>query len=143
MVTVIRDLSKMVLVSRLWRLFEASRSGFLAWMTCGPSKREASNEALMKGNKQCHVRSRAPYGSHRTSDDIQKSRITCSEKRVARLMKDAGICGVVRRKHRQTPLDTHAASYADNLLARNFKVDAENLRWVTDITYVPTVQGWL
>ena len=58
-------------------------------------------------------------------------------------MKETGICGVVRRKHGQIPLDTHAASYPENLLARNFKADAASLKWVTDITYVPTEQGWL
>ena len=59
------------------------------------------------------------------------------------LMKDAGICGVVRRTHRQTPQDTHAASYAENPLTRNFKAEAANLKWVTDITYIPTEQRWL
>ena len=58
-------------------------------------------------------------------------------------MKETGICGVVRRKHRQTPLNTDAASYPEILLARNFKAVAANLKWVTDITYVPTEQGWL
>ena len=58
-------------------------------------------------------------------------------------MKDAGICGVVRRKHRQTPLDTNAASYPKNLIARDFSAEAANLKWVTDITYIPTDQGWL
>ena len=141
--TVIRDLSKMFPVSRLCRLFEVSRSGFLAWMTRGPSKRESSNAALMKSITACHVMSRGTYGSHRTWDELHKSGIACSEKRVARLMKDAGICGVVRRKHRQTPLDVHAASYPENLLARNFKAEAANRKWVTDITYIPTDQGWL
>jgi transposase InsO family protein len=58
-------------------------------------------------------------------------------------MKDAGICGVVRRTLRQTPLDTHAASYAENPLTRNFKAEAANLKWETDITYIPTEQRWL
>ena len=58
-------------------------------------------------------------------------------------MKDAGIYGVVRRKHRQTPLDTNAASYPDNLLARCFSAEAANLKWVTDITYIRTYEGWL
>ena len=56
-------------------------------------------------------------------------------------MEDAGICGVVRRKHRQTPLDTNAASNPDNLLARDFSAEAANLNWVTDITYIPTERG--
>ena len=87
--------------------------------------------------------SNGTYGSHRTWEELHKSGIPCSEKRVARLMKDAGIYGVVRRKHRQTPLDTNAASYPCNLLARCFSAEAANLKWVTDITYIPTEQGWL
>ena len=140
---VIRDLAKEYSVSRLCRLFNASRSGFIAWMTRGPSKRETSNEALVKLIKKCHVMSRGTYGSHRTWNELHKSGIPCSEKRIARLMKDAGICGVVRRKHRQTPLDTNAASYPKNLIARDFSAEAANLKWVTDITYIPTDQGWL
>ena len=130
-------------VSRLCRLFKASRSGFIAWMTRGPSKRESSNVALLKHIKKCQLMSNGTYGSHRTWDELHKSGIPCSEKRVARLMKDAGIYGVVRRKHRQTPLDTNAASYPDNLLARDFSAESANLKWVTDITYIPTEQGWL
>ena len=112
-------------------------------MTRGPSKRESSNVALLKDIKKCHLMSDGTYGSHRTWDELHKSGISCSEKRVARLMKDAGICGVVRRKHRQTPLDTNAASYPDNLLARYFSAEAANLKWVTDITYIRTLEGWL
>ena len=55
-------------------------------------------------------------------------------------MKDAGTCGVVWRNHRQTPLQLNAASYPENLGAKNFKADAANLKWVTDITYGPTKQ---
>jgi transposase InsO family protein len=58
-------------------------------------------------------------------------------------MKEAGICGVIRRKRQPTPLDTHAASYPENLLDRDFKAESANLKWVTDITYIPTGQGWL
>ena len=124
--TVICDLPKMFPVSRLCRFFEVTRSGILAWMTRGPSKRESNNAALMKSIKTCHVMSRGTYGSHRTWNDLHKSGIACSEKRVARLMNVAGICGVVRRKHRQTLLDVQGASYPENLLARNFKADAAN-----------------
>jgi putative transposase len=102
-----------------------------------------SNEAFLKHITKCHLMSNGTYGSHRTWDELHKSGIPCCEKRVARLMKDAGIYGVVRRKHRQTPLDTNAASYPDNLLARDFSAEAANLKWVTDFRYIPTEQGWL
>jgi len=138
-----RDLSKMSSVSRFFCLFEANRHSFIAWITRGPSTYESSNEALLKHIKKCHRVSNRTYDRPRTWDELHRSRIHCSEKRVARLMKDAGICGVVRRKHRQTPLDTNATSYPDNLLARDFSAEAANLNWVTDITYIPTERGWL
>ncbi len=69
---------------------------------------------------------RETYGSHQTWDELHKSGTTRIEKRAASLMKDAGVCGVVRRKHQQTPLDIGVASYPENLLARNFKADAIN-----------------
>ena len=75
--------------------------------------------------------------------ELHKSGIPCCEKLVARLMKDAGICGVVRSKHCQSPLDTNAVSYPDNLFARDFSAEAANLKWVTDFRYIPTEQGWL
>ena len=58
-------------------------------------------------------------------------------------MKNAGICGVVQRKHRQAPLDINAAIYPENLLARDFAVEAIILKRATDITYIPTEPGWL
>jgi transposase InsO family protein len=97
----------------------------------------------MKSIKACHVMSRRANGSHLTWNDLLKSGISCSEKRVTWLIKDAGICGVVRRKHRQIPLFTNAASYLENLLGRNFWAETLNRKWVTDITYVPIYQGWL
>jgi hypothetical protein len=108
-------------VSRLCRLLEASRTGFIALLSLGPSKREPGNEALLEDIKKCHLMSNGTYGSDRTSDELCISGIPCSENRVARLMKDAGICGVVRRKYRQTPLDTNAASYLDRFEKLNLR----------------------
>ncbi len=88
--------------------------------------------------KKCSLISHGTYGSNGTWDELHNSGILCIEKRVAGRMKDAGICGGVRRKHRQTPLDLHSESYPYILLARDFSPKSANQKWVTDNTYIPT-----
>ena len=83
------------------------------------------------------------YGSPRIWNDLKKRNVPCSENRVARLMRAAGIVGIQRRKFKATTNSNHHWPVAPNLLERNFSVDEPNKIWVTDITYIWTWEGWL
>ena len=88
-------------------------------------------------------RSRQTYGSPRLSDELQDSGVSCSENRVARLMRLSGIRAVGKRKYRVTTNSKHNHPIAENLLNRQFSADKPNAVWLSDITYIWTAEGWL
>jgi len=89
-----------------------------------------------------HQRSRENYGSPRVTAELQALGVRCGENRVARLMRENGICAK-RRRYRATTNSKHNLPVAPNLLARQFTVDRPNAVWMTDITYIWTSEGWL
>jgi putative transposase len=90
-----------------------------------------------------HAESRGRYGSPRVHRELVAKGLTVSKHRVARLMRENGLRGKRRRKFRHTTDSDHALPVAPNTLARDFTADAPNEAWVTDITYIPTREGWL
>jgi transposase InsO family protein len=90
-----------------------------------------------------HDRSRKTYGSPRVTAELHAQGVCCGENRVARLMREAGICAKRKRKYRVTTNSKHNLPVAPNLLARQFTVDRPNAVWVSDITYIWTSEGWL
>lgn len=88
-------------------------------------------------------RSRQTYGSPRLAVELRESGVSCSENRVARLMRQSGIRAVGKRKYRVTTNSKHKHPVADNLLNRQFRTDRPNTLWLSDITYIWTSEGWL
>ena len=88
-------------------------------------------------------RNRQVYGSPRLTVELNDSGVSCSENRVARLMRQSGIRAVGKRKYRVTTNSKHNHPVAGNLLNRDFSVDRPNAVWLSDITYVWTSEGWL
>lgn len=121
-----------------------SVSGYYAWQKRGPSARAQSDEELLKAIRAIHQASRGLYGSPRIHAALQQAGVPCSRKRVARLMREAGIHSQrrVRRRVRTTDSD-HRRPVAPNLLRRDFSASAPNQKWVGDILGVPTDEGWL
>jgi transposase InsO family protein len=127
----------------LCRVLEVSRSGYYAFEKRGPSKRETSNCQLMAEIRVAHKKSRRSYGSPRIHRELRAQNRRVGRKRIARLMQEAGIVG--RRRHRfcRTTDSDHGLPVAENILDRKFETSRPNQAWVADITYIPTMEGWL
>jgi transposase InsO family protein len=130
-------------VSVVCRLLEVSRSGFYAWEERGPSNRSVQDGKLAVQIAAIHKASGNTYGSPRVHDELADEGVSVSRKRVARLMTELGLQSVRRRRFKATTDSNHALPVAENVLDRKFEVDAPDVAWVTDITYVWTSEGWL
>jgi len=130
-------------VRLLCRCLSVSRPGFYAWRRRPPSERAREDERLKVEIQTSHTASRGTYRSGRIQCDLRDLGRRVSRKRVARLMKDLGIEGRHKRRYRATTDSRHGSPVAPNVLMREFEVDAPNTAWATDITYLPTTEGWL
>jgi len=124
------------------RLLEVSRSGYYAWRTRTESERVRRDRELIEMVRRAHAESRRKYGSPRIHGQLKTEGVRCGRKRVARLMQDAGLVGLQRKKYRKAASSTSEATAA-NTLDRGFAVKEVNRVWAGDITYLPTAEGWL
>jgi len=124
-------------------VLSVSRSGYYAWARREPSLRAKRDEALKAAITDSHRRSRGTYGSPRVHRDLLAAGQRVGKKRVERIMRTEGLAAKRRRRFRRTTDSNHALSVAPNVLARSFSVPAPNRAWVTDVTYVWTLEGWL
>jgi len=124
-------------------VLKVSRSGYYKWIGSRPSKRDIENRQLTKLIKDIFSQSKQTYGSPRITQELRDRGYKVSRPRVARLMQKAGIQSKVRKKYIATTNSKHTFQVSENLLDRNFKVENIGLAWVSDITYIPTKQGWL
>jgi putative transposase len=125
------------------RVLGVSPSGYYAWLDRGPSARRVTDEALLKCIRTIHSVSRGTYGAPRIHAELVDEGWRIGRKRVARLMREAGLCGVSRRKWITTTRRRPDARPAPDLVERNFTVDQPDRLYVADITYVPTWAGFL
>lgn len=131
-------------VQELCDLFKVSTSGYYAWRDRKPGKRAVSDQALGGQIQEVHAGSRKVYGSPRIVKALRKQGVKCSRKRVARLMKQKGIHGAQKARFRPRTTDSrHDLPISPNRLAELATVDRINQVWVSDITYIPTLEGWL
>jgi putative transposase len=120
-----------------------SRAGFYAWQERAPSSHAQTDARLGLEIAAIHGESRQRYGSPRVHAELVDRGQRTSRKRVARLMRHRGLAGRRRRRFRTTTDSRHAFPVAPNVLARQFEQEAPDVAWVTDITYIPTGEGWL
>jgi putative transposase len=133
-------------VRLMCRVLQVSRAGYYAWCRRPPSARTRANLALLMAIRVVHRQSRATYGSPRVTRELQAQGHRCSEPRVARLMRQAGVQAKRRRRFRVTTDSRHGEPIAPNRLQRRFAVTAipgVDHVWASDITYIPTREGWL
>jgi putative transposase len=131
-------------VVRLCRLLGVSPSGYYAWRQRPPSARARADVAMTATIREVHAASRATYGAPRVHAELRDvHRVRCGRKRVARLMRAAGLVGVCRRRSVRTTRRDEAAVASDDLVKRAFTATAPDRLWVADITYLPTWQGFL
>jgi len=125
------------------RLLGVSPSGYYAWKGRGPSAREGTDATLTERIRKIHEGSRGTYGAPRVHFELTTDGVRVSRKRVARLMKTAGLQGVSRRKGVRTTVRCPQACPAPDLVERDFTVPAPDRLWVADITYIATWAGFL
>jgi putative transposase len=123
------------------RVLEVSRSGYYAWRTRPPSTRALEDAELTQAIQRLHQRSKGTYGAPRIHRDLRDEDVRVGRKRVARLMKAAGLRGVSRRKYYVTTRRAVRVRPAPDLVARAFTAEGPNHLWVADITYVATWAG--
>jgi putative transposase len=130
-------------VATLFRLLGVSRSGYYAWRTRSPSARVCADQELTQQIKVLHQQSRGTYGAPRIWAELRDRGVVCARKRVARLLRLAGLQGCHRRKGSAPSRRTPRTPPAPDLVRRNFTAPAPDRLWVADITYVPTWAGFL
>jgi putative transposase len=122
---------------------EVSTSGYYAWRGRPASKREMANRELTAKIKDAFEESGETYGSPRIYQVMRKRGLMCSQNRVARLMREAGLRAKQTRQYRSTTKRNKADRAAPNRLNRDFSAVGPNRKWVADITYIATQEGWL
>lgn len=120
-----------------------SPSGFYAWLKRPQSARHRSDGELRARIATIHQRSHATYGAPRIHAELKFEGVAVGRKRVARLMRQAGLAGASRRKWMQTTVRDRRARPAPDLVRRDFTAVQPDRLWVADITYIPTWSGFL
>ncbi len=130
-------------VALLCRMLGVSKSGYYAWRQRPPSQRSREDATLTAKIREIHRRSRETYGSPRVHAELKALGTRCGRKRVARLMRKAGLQGCMRGRRKRTPRRSGRAAPAKDLLQRSFAATEADKIWVADITYVATREGFL
>lgn len=131
-------------VGLMCKTLRISRSGFYTWLDRPESDRAREDRRLTALIQGAFEESRRTYGSPRVHAVLQHRDVRCGENRVARLMKKHGLRPKLKKKFRvQTTDSNHDNPIAPNLLDQNFEAERPNQIWVSDITYIPTDEGWL
>ena len=131
-------------ISLMCEVLGASRSGYHAWRKRPPSDRALSDAWLFALIREIHQANRGVYGASRVHAELRLAHgIRVGRKRVERLMRGAGLSGLVPKRRGRTTIRVPGVRVADDLVQRQFRPAAPNVLWVTDITYLRTWEGWL
>lgn len=130
-------------IERMSCVFKVSRSGYYRFLSTSLSTRRSENMRLLEAIKIIHRDSRQVYGSPRIHAQLRMQGESCSRKRVARLMKIEGLQAKMKRRFKVTTQVDLLSKKAPNLLQQDFTSEKPNQRWVADITYIATAEGWL
>ena len=128
----------------LCRVLRVARAGFYAWRQRPPSCRSVANAQLTSTIRAVHAGSRGTYGAPRIHAELADAHgVRCGRKRVARLMRRAGLAGVCRRRSTRTTRRDETAAHAQDLVQRAFTAATPDQLWIADTTYLPTWSGFL
>lgn len=129
------------------RVLDVSKGGYYTWVKRQeepPSRREMANQELTAAIQTTFKRSRGTYGAPRIHAELSSTGTICSLNRVARLMRKEGIQARRRKQYKVTTTNSrHSHPIAPNTLNRQFWASGPNQKWVGDITYIQTKEGWL
>ncbi len=124
-------------------VMKVSVSGYYKWVHREPSEREKYNMFLLAEIRQAYKDSKRRYGSPRITIELRKKGIRISQPLTAKLMKKENIRSIIRKKFKVTTDSSHNYPVVENKLDREFAVKELGSVWVSDLTYVPTAQGWV
>ena len=130
-------------ILKMCRVLQVSSTGYYDWLKREPSRRAQSNAALDEKIVEIYKEHRGRYGALRILRDLIVAGFHCSLNRVKRRMQKLKLKSIIKRKFKVTTDSKHSLPVAPNLLQRDFTASAPNQKWVGDITYVRTQQGWL
>ena len=130
-------------VAAMCRVLGVSPSGYYAWRGRGRSLRAKRDEELRGAIRTLHEESRGTYGAPRVHAELMAQGCRVSRKRVARLMREAGLAGVSRRRGMRTTRVDQSHCVVPDRVERQFQAEAPDRLWVADITYVPTWTGFV
>jgi transposase InsO family protein len=130
-------------IRRMCKVLDVSHSGYYAWRGRPASEREMANQELYKKVKAVYDRNHGTYGSPRIYQALKRQEVRCSENRVARLMRLHGLRARQAKTYKSTTRRNKADPVAPNVLKRDFEAEGPNEKWLADITYIPTEEGWL
>jgi transposase InsO family protein len=125
------------------KALNVSTSDFYAWCSRPISAREIAKRKLIKKIEAVYYDSYETYGNPRVYHELKAQDVACSENRVARLMRLRGLRAKQVRRYRATTKRNKRHPVAPNVLKRDFRADRPDHKWLTDITYIPTQEGWL
>ncbi|NHN35616.1 IS3 family transposase [Paenibacillus agricola] len=129
-------------LEKMCRIMNVSRSGYYKWLGRPESNRERQHKEWTGQVKEVYERSRQIYGSPKVTQQLKKNGISISERTVTRIMKANGIRSKTVKKYKATTNSKHSLPVQENVLNREFTASKPNEKWVTDITYVSTNEGW-
>jgi len=124
-------------------VLSVSTSGYYAWVDRPPSSRVREEARLQIEIRAAHKRTRQTYGPERLQRDLAEHGVRVGICRIKRIRKELGLRCRQKRKFKATTNSAHRLPVAENLLGQEFQVHRPNAVWVSDITYVPTDEGWL
>jgi putative transposase len=130
-------------ITRMCRFFKVSASGYYKWLISTPSKRAMEERRLELEIKAAHNRTRQTFGSERLQRDLAFRGVKIGICRIRRIRKKLGIRCKQIKKFKATTNSKHTFPVAENLLHQQFHATASNQVWVSDLTYIPTKEGWL
>jgi putative transposase len=125
------------------RVLSVTKAGYLAWKRRGLSSRKQRDDVLREEIKTIHANSKRTYGAPRIKSSLADQGMKISRRRTNRLMREAGLVTKYQKKFVTTTKSLHAHGVADNVLNREFEAQKPNQKWVSDVTYLPTTEGWL
>lgn len=135
--------SGMFPIKKMAIVLNVSRSRYYRWLQLPPSTHRQRDIELAKDIIRIHKDNREVYGSPRIHKELKAQEIRCSRKRVARLMRENDLRARHKRPYKVTTDSGHEYPVAPNIVNQEFVVDRPNKVWVSDITYVRTLEGWL
>jgi len=140
---VIKELRLAYCVLVLCRMLEVTTSGYYAWVKRPLTIRQRDEMRLELEIRAAHKRTRQTYGPERLQRDLADNGVVVGVHRIKRIRRKLGLRCRQKRRFKATTDSRHSLPVAENLLYQNFETTAPNQVWLTDITYIPTGEGWL